>query len=988
MPATHKKDYVTDISDGNENSRMVEFKPYGNYWMDRNGKIYKVNNHRDGAHEIIAASENKELSPDHDAIEELILNRGFVRIARDRSRDIDWIKDKVMAESKDMTPDQRKALKQISDDHNVGVTWDHTGGGSSELFKVLRDDPATHKKSWGKVLREEIPKRVAGIGSWFDEPLIQAMERHGGDVAREGASIFRGINENFRKYRGELAETVDPASIKATGTRLLPIIRQTPTPKAMKDAQWANKLYRIPGAKSFSGTPNWFWNLAVPNHSVPRHAEGYMASMGIANLDIGKMFEHLGTKFEASGKVQNNLTHEGFDVISDMGGDIWRKWTAAIYQANKRHVEGLTISKVREDFRAFKDLLNKPDITGSILQKVSQDFQSKYPRPVTHIKSNGIWHELIHSNAFGYLQRGADRAAYTKAFREVFPNTDEGVKKLTEFRDGIVNELNRNAVEEFDQLLKRIQGRPDFNYENLPFLKPTNLIGQLFRLADATVGNLMAKSVLSGQMILQPAELVSGATPIFLGYKNTLAAANRLTPGANPMNWIKDMAKRRQLYSEMEKFGQVNPVMLDFSGHEGSLIRSISKITGNTISKVFMEHMLNEWQETLAATTANVVAEKLATGSLSAWEKRMLPETFRAMGFNADERYALMRGDKELLDQFRRKAASFLTGGNRSLTDASRLGSNPHFNTLFRFMTYPMTRINQFRQVSHQLADSWANGTAKEKRAATEMFARNLVFGANQGMLSAAIAAMAYGGLSGLKILLNESKDTPAKFMFDSFMTTVMGPLNQIRKGIKSDGITALPETLARLSFPFSVTEDLAEFATLTGRYQDKSWSRAIATLLRSKNPAMRAIKTGMSLVGLATKDEELDAAMLGYGRWRKDKFGSKRIQDNLVIDPNKDFRIAIGDAVDAFRNGDEKAFYKAYDKAVDLRDDLEIKDSIREKFNSKKVLKNGYGGKLTEDELDELRKRIGHRAVDKLEDYNMMLEEAGKGLFIPIDER
>ena len=66
----------------------------------------------------------------------------------------------------------------------------------------------------------------------------------------------------------------------------------------------------------------------------------------------------------------------------------------------------------------------------------------------------------------------------------------------------------------------------------------------------------------------------------------------------------------------------------------------------------------------------------------------------------------------------------------------------------------------------------------------------------------------------------------------------------------------------------------------------------------------------------------------------------------------------------------------------------MEIGDSIREKFNSKNVLKNGYGGKLTEDELDELRKRIGDRAVDKLEDYNLMLEEAGKGLFIPVNER
>jgi len=255
-------------------------------------------------------------------------------------------------------------------------------------------------------------------------------------------------------------------------------------------------------------------------------------------------------------------------------------------------------------------------------------------------------------------------------------------------------------------------------------------------------------------------------------------------------------------------------------------------------------------------------------------------------------------------------------------------------------------------------------------------------------MITTALAALAYGGLSGIKMMLNESKDKPARFLFDSFMLTSLGPLYQFMRGYEARGLKSAGTTVARMAFPVSVTQDLYEFGTRSGRYQDKDWSSAIGTLLRSKNPGLRAIQTGMALVGLSTKDEDLEAAMAGYNRWRRDKYGSKTVEDNLVVDPNKPFRVAIGSAVEAFRNGDEKAFYKAYDQAVDLHGDLEIKDTIQEKFNSKKVLKNGYGGKLTEDELDELRKRIGNRAVDKLEDYNMMLEESGKGLFIPTKER
>lgn len=693
----------------------------------------------------------------------------------------------------------------------------------------------------------------------------------------------------------------------------------------------------------------------------------------VFDLDYrGRSFRMLRV-FQAAGKFQRNITATGYDIVREGSGDMWNKWTAALARAN-----GVKISEARKFFKAWKAKLDDPSSSATSIEAANQDFQRKYKTVVTHIKSDGRWQQVVHSDLFGYLENAARRATHARAFREVWPRTPLGRSNLASVMEDLRKELPGPYQKDLTAMMRTMQGHPTDDYSSMGVMGPTEVGGSTLRLFNQTIGNIMAKMALTGQLLIQPGEAIVGSTPVFLGYKNTL----------------RGMAKVRQLYPEMERQGMVNRVIYDFSYDPKAPVRSGFKIAGNLLSKGFAEHALNEFQEATAAATARVVSDRIANNNLSDWEKRMLPETFKDMGFNSDEIMGMMQGDAKLLGQFQRKASAFMTSGNKAISEGSRLGASRLFNSVFRFQSYPMMKANQLRKVTGSLWGAWQEGTPFEKQQATRMFGRFMFGNTMQGALTAGITALAYQGALGLKLKLKEAEDEPLNFLTESYLSTISGPLYMAWRGYKSKGVLGVGENATRMAFPYTALREMYDMTQGAKGYQNLDTFGKIGKFLASKTPGTKAINTGLALFGLTSEDQKLDASMAAFKKWRREQQGFKTVEDFTKEDSEeglldeklrKRFRIEMGKALESLRDGDSDKFYDHYVEAAGLLAERGKRPSaLGEAFRDAKLLRSAKGAPLTPEQQDSLRARIGDEAYDRLEYYDLMLEQAAEGVLLP----
>lgn len=353
----------------------------------------------------------------------------------------------------------------------------------------------------------------------------------------------------------------------------------------------------------------------------------------------------------------------------------------------------------------------------------------------------------------------------------------------------------------------------------------------------------------------------------------------------------------------------------------------------------------------------------------------MLPQTFKMMGFAPNQVVELMRGNPDLLGQFERKAAAFLTSGNKAIAEGSSIAGNRMFNSIFRFQTYPMMKMNQFRKVTGNFVEAWSKGTGAEKAKATEMFTRFMLGNTVQGILTVALTTYAAQNIAGLAIRAHEAKDNPWHFMFDAFLATTGGPAYLLWRGATDQGVAGIPEQLQRMIFPMGVATELINFAQGSGPYRDKSASERIKKFLEQKLPGTRALKQGLAVAGLSKTDVELDSSIAAFYRWRRDALGYTTYEPFLKDKTRSDFRMHMRRAVDKIKQGDIDGYVEAVAKAEELVGEKEVKASL----GSRRILQTPTGKELSPEELDQLTTHIGQRAVDKIMEFDAMLAELAR---------
>lgn len=832
----------------------------------------------------------------------------------------------------------------------------------------------------------------------YSQWMVDRLRAVGTPEADKVASTFNEIISLEKGFYGKLSQYLDPARKAAGGVP--PGVNPLKNPKQfaketrdlLKATKWANEL-----KSEYPGTAVANVVDAMERRRYPAYADKLFDLARPANLETGKLYEMASPlhkrkpRFRASHKFQRNLNDWGYDWVRQGDTPLRRRIVKAIVFMNRKSVNpppptAYGPGSVTEFFNKWKEVLDAdmPDIRE--IDRVNQDFARRYPRVPTHVLlPNGTWQPIIHADLFNYLEAAARRATHINAYRQVFPNIKAGHKAYAAMRESLAN-LNATDKKVLGHALRALQGTPTDNYSKSGFAAPGEPWPEVFRFVNNTVGNLMAKAVLTGQMFVQPGEVLIGSTPVFLGYKNYLEGLARISrkPG-----W-------KQTYLELERNGAVNRVLYDFSNNPRSPLRTWFKRAANGLSVASFQNVLNELQEMAAASTAKVVAERIVKKQLSPWEMEHLPATFKNMGFNQAEIGKLMAGDPILLNQFKRKAAAWLTTGNKSLAEGSPIAANRLVNSIFRFQSYPMMKANQAGRLLGDFVEGWFKdigkgwGSPANKKArwtATKRLSRFIAANSIQGALTAGLVTMAYKGVFGGKIGMNEMQDDFPGFVWDSFLAAMGGPLYLVLRGMQYGGVVGVGEQLARSIFPYAIAKEIWDMSWgETPAYKDRNLFERIGVFIDKKVPGTRAMRTGMAMTGLGEEDRKLRASQEAFWRWRRSYYDYAK-SPGTIMEEGTDFRKHMRRAVEALTEGDAEKYVEELSLALETGN---TKEDIARSFRARKILRSPKGEDLTKDPdaMEALRQRIGDDALLRLQWYDMMLEESAEGyLMLPIDE-
>jgi hypothetical protein len=746
-----------------------------------------------------------------------------------------------------------------------------------------------------------------------------------------------------------------------------------------------------------------------------------------ANLLIGDMLEPVAPGFLANGGMASNWTKLMFDIVKKGSGPEWEKIIRGNAAAN-----GISIATTRNMFNSLRSRLLQPGVDSVTLASVAQDFTRNFPRAVTDIWTGeiggklGHWEPVIHANFFDYFDNGIRKAAAIRAFREIWPR--DSVNAAPPGRPPVMvnalsrdyNALRRNVPPEYhglvDSLFRVLQGQPSEGGFGQPgivgglesalsefSISPAGLAAR--GLWDA-VRPIIRAGMLSRQIALQPSELMSGASHVFFGYRNS--AANTFA------RFSKD-------YGMLEQRGMVDRMLYNDSFDPTSPVRSFGRAASNFIRRVGIENAVNEMQEAQNAAASAVVARQIqdaAAGGppLPRAQEKNLRKVFEYMGFTKPEIELMMNGNEVLLNQMQRKAASFLSGGNKAAGERSRLLSSRAFQQAFWFQDYPATRINQFIKIADTMLKDAEQGRWDEAATGAKFMAKFVGGTTLQGVLTAGIMALFAGGIYGLRSKRDEFLDEPASFLLAAQRASIGGPMQAALDGMNDQGWHGFVDNMKNLATPTpaGLAYDIHNAVTGKGQYRDMpAWDR-MARFAANRAPGSQMFTTGIAaeLLNKAPDYRKLQLSMRSFYAWRRKEFGTVAYDVWLDDDYKQAFRTDMRKVKDALMKGDIDAFENAkwdsintaveeiehakelgtkMPKPVQKREagrkqpaiTQEAKQKVGRGLESAYILKVPAGPTtsrpMTYEENQKLRNHIGNEAVDRMEDFDRMIALMGQ---------
>jgi hypothetical protein len=809
----------------------------------------------------------------------------------------------------------------------------------------------------GEAFREPGPQIRGKVGDLYSEPLVERLGRVGGPVAKTVTRENLEIVARAKQLYGEISADFLDTARRVAGQAFRGGSTWVQGVRKISGNAGISKFHEIIETRAETG--NW-------DHVPPKFRES-AAIWYDANMAIGRMAEKANPLFKAGGKVQRILTSYGYDIVKRGGGKAWNMWSEALADVN-----GKSVDDTRQFLTKWKTELDKPGADATHLDKLAQDFKRQFPKVVTHIRpAKGMgWHAIVQSNPFSYLEQAAQRTANAVAFREVYPLAEKEGKyessgKLEATRAAVQAEIDTNKYgNEFDNVMKALQGHPLDSITQW-WMAPDSVTGAAYRALGEVTAPMRAL-MLSASAAVNVVETLMGGAHIFNGYGPAFKA----------------MLRSKTLFAQLKRSGMLNASIKDFSFDPSAPIRSLSRMMSNILSRGFMSEFLNEFQEFTGASSARIVADEIRAGTMSATDKQNVISTMRAMGIDTKSAKEAVEGrSPKTVQVFETKAAAFLSSGNTATAERSRLGASRFFNSLFWFHSYPMMKLNQLRSLYNNLNESVRTGDKPQQWADAKKISRYIFGTGLQGAGTLILMRLLTEGAAGLETLDKEAEDDPLAFVMNSFIQGIGGPLAlAARLFERVGGVQSLASEVVGSMAPVGVVGELWDMAAGNGKYDGADFMSKVGLFIRSKTPAMRLAKRAVATLGLAKNSADLDAAISAFRRWKREEKGQLKITNELKDQEDQaKFRFHMGKVVEAMKKNDLDAYMKQMGAALSIREFEEMSYKEQQKSISSSLRSRKLLSKLEDEDLENLRKRIGDNAFQRLIDYDDMLEIEAK---------
>ena len=809
----------------------------------------------------------------------------------------------------------------------------------------------------GEAFREPGPQIRGKVGDLYSEPLVERLGRVGGPVAKTVTRENLEIVARAKQLYGEISADFLDTARRVAGQAFRGGSTWVQGVRKISGNAGISKFHEIIETRAETG--NW-------DHVPPKFRES-AAIWYDANMAIGRMAEKANPLFKAGGKVQRILTSYGYDIVKRGGGKAWNMWSEALADVN-----GKSVDDTRQFLTKWKTELDKPGADATHLDKLAQDFKRQFPKVVTHIRpAKGMgWHAIVQSNPFSYLEQAAQRTANAVAFREVYPLAEKEGKyessgKLEATRAAVQAEIDTNKYgNEFDNVMKALQGHPLDSITQW-WMAPDSVTGAAYRALGEVTAPMRAL-MLSASAAVNVVETLMGGAHIFNGYGPAFKA----------------MLRSKTLFAQLKRSGMLNASIKDFSFDPSAPIRSLSRMMSNILSRGFMSEFLNEFQEFTGASSARIVADEIRAGTMSATDKQNVISTMRAMGIDTKSAKEAVEGrSPKTVQVFETKAAAFLSSGNTATAERSRLGASRFFNSLFWFHSYPMMKLNQLRSLYNNLNESVRTGDKPQQWADAKKISRYIFGTGLQGAGTLILMRLLTERMAGLETLDKEAEDDPLAFVMNSFIQGMGGPLAlAARLFERVGGVQSLASEVVGSMAPVGVVGELWDMAAGNGKYDGADFMSKVGLFIRSKTPAMRLAKSAVATLGLAKNSADLDAAISAFRRWKREEKGQLKITNELKDQEDQaKFRFHMGKVVEAMKKNDLDAYMKQMGAALSIREFEEMSYKEQQKSISSSLRSRKLLSKLEDEDLENLRKRIGDNAFQRLIDYDDMLEIEAK---------
>jgi hypothetical protein len=809
----------------------------------------------------------------------------------------------------------------------------------------------------GEAFREPGPQIRGKVGDLYSEPLVERLGRVGGPVAKTVTRENLEIVARAKQLYGEISADFLDTARRVAGQAFRGGSTWVQGVRKISGNAGISKFHEIIETRAETG--NW-------DHVPPKFREA-AAIWYDANMAIGRMAEKANPLFKAGGKVQRILTSYGYDIVKRGGGKAWNMWSEALADVN-----GKSVDDTRQFLTKWKTELDKPGADATHLDKLAQDFKRQFPKVVTHIRpAKGMgWHAIVQSNPFSYLEQAAQRTANAVAFREVYPLAEKEGKyessgKLEATRAAVQAEIDTNKYgNEFDNVMKALQGHPLDSITQW-WMAPDSVTGAAYRALGEVTAPMRAL-MLSASAAVNVVETLMGGAHIFNGYGPAFKA----------------MLRSKTLFAQLKRSGMLNASIKDFSFDPSAPIRSLSRMASNILSRGFMSEFLNEFQEFTGASSARIVADEIRAGTMSATDKQNVISTMRAMGIDTKSAKEAVEGrSPKTVQVFETKAAAFLSSGNTATAERSRLGASRFFNSLFWFHSYPMMKLNQLRSLYNNLNESVRTGDKPQQWADAKKISRYIFGTGLQGAGTLILMRLLTEGAAGLETLDKEAEDDPLAFVMNSFIQGIGGPLAlAARLFERVGGVQSLASEVVGSMAPVGVVGELWDMSVGNGKYDGADFMSKVGLFIRSKTPAMRLAKRAVATLGLAKNSADLDAAISAFRRWKREEKGQLKITNELKDQEDQaKFRFHMGKVVEAMKKNDLDAYMKQMGAALSIREFEEMSYKEQQKSISSSLRSRKLLSKLEDEDLENLRKRIGDNAFQRLIDYDDMLEIEAK---------